>query len=262
MESHELDDALTLGVRQMAAEARDNLTEHPSPDTLLAYDAEELSEEERARVREHLAVCPECSRTVLDLASFPEIEPVPGVESLSVQAEEVQWQRVLDRLEDEEARRSGGGQWGREYLLAAVLGAISLGLGLWVAWLHIQPGSSETPSVNVFEIGLVPVGASVTRSEEGVQVPTGMGSVLLRLNLADLRPFENVRVAVRRAGVEEPGELVWEREGLVRGPQGNFSVHLPREVLPAGSYRIELTGERDGESEPLAIYELRLQYEE
>lgn len=271
MESHELDDALTLGVRQMAAEARDNLKEHPSPDTLLAYDAEELSEDESTRVREHLAVCPDCARTVLDLASFPEIEPGPGVEPLSPEAEKAQWQRVLDRLEEEEARKgeargTGGGRWGGVHLLAAVLGAIGLGLGLWVAWLHVQPAGpgagGSRAGANVFEIDLVPVGAPVARSEEGVQVPAGMDSILLRLNLGNLRPFDDVRVTVRREGGEAADQVVWEREGLIRNPQGHFSVHLPREALPAGSYGIELLGEVDGQTEDLAIYELRLQYGE
>lgn len=263
MESHELDDALTLGVRQMAAEARDKLEGHPSPDDLLAYDAGKLEASERARVREHLAVCPKCARTVLDLASFPEIEPAPGVEPLSAEAEEAQWQRVLDGVEEEEAHRATGRGWGGIHLLAAVLAGVSLGLALWVTWLYVQPGSPEALRANVFEIDLSPVGASVARSQNGVRVPAGMGAVLLRLNLADLRPFDDVRVtAIRERESDGIGGVVWERQGLVRGPQGNFSVYFSREALPAGRYRIELVGERGGRFERLAAYELELHYEQ
>lgn len=47
---------------------------HPPPDVLLAYVERTLPPDEAERLRDHLAFCDECHQTVLDLATFPEIE--------------------------------------------------------------------------------------------------------------------------------------------------------------------------------------------
>lgn len=261
-----LEDALTLGVQRMAAEAREQNQEHPSPELLVAYDAGELAEDEAAGVRRHLAVCPECARTVLDLASFPHLEPAPGVVPLSDQEEEAQWQAIRERLAAEAPRtlrRSSSPSWTFQ-LLAAGLALACLGLGGWV-WrlqgrLAEEPAAGSAASgINVFPLDLAPLDASGKRGPAATSVPAGMRSLLLRLNLADARPFDDYRVTVRKDGVA--GEVVWSRDGLVRQPEGNFSVVLPCETLPGGSYRIEVEGLRAQGPERLAEYTLVLRYE-
>ena len=256
----------------MAAEARQRLDQHPSPDTLIAYEAAELPEPEASGVRAHLAVCRDCARTVLDLSSFPDIEPAPGVEPLSAQEEESHWRRVLERIAHEESAESSGEASGEEpgsrgghgrrplQLLAAVLAVASLALGLWVVRLERQEAARGGPSANVHVAELTPLGSSAVRSEQVIRVPAGMRSVLLLLALADLRAFDEYRLTVRRDGPE--GEVAWEREGLVRGPQGDFSVLVPRDALPAGRYRLVLEGVTGEGSETLAQYDLRIEYED
>lgn len=268
MESHEFDDVLTRGVRRMAAEARERLDEHPTPDTLCAYDAEELSEKEAARVRAHLAVCKDCARTVLDLAAFPQIEPRPGVEPLSPEDEETQWQRVLERIAREEpaeesrdVSRTWTPLWGRPLqLVTAALAVACIALAFWIVRLQQEGTRQEGPTANVFVVQLVPMDAPVARGEDMIRIPAGMRSVLLVLTLADLRAFDDFEATLRRDGPE--GEVVWEKAGLVRGPEGYFSVSLPRDSLPAGRYRLVLEGVERGSRETLARYDLRMEYED
>lgn len=253
----------------MAAEARDEAQEHPSPDTLLAYDAGELGEEPAAGVRRHLAVCPECARTVLDLASFPEVEPAPGVVALTDSGEAASWRRILDRLAAEEAqpkaappRESRPARPPRAWvmpLLAAALVAVSLGLGLWVFQLYQVEEAGPGASANVHVIELTPLGGSVPRGPAEETVPAGMGSIVLELGVADLRAFSDYRMTVRR---DEPGGEPWRLRGLKRQPDGHFSVLVPREFLPAGRYRIELEGVGEEGAERLAEYELTISYED
>lgn len=235
---------------------------HPSPDQLIAYDSGELSEQDAIRLREHLAVCPDCARTVLDLAAFPKLEAGPGVEPLSSEATESQWRRVLERIERED---SGQGtsrkspRWPSIHLLAAVLAIACVALGFWVLRLEREGPGEKRPTANIFVAELLPIGAPVARGEQSVRVPTGMGSVVFLLAVADLRSFDDYRVTLRRDSSE--GEVVWDKGGLVRGPQGNFSINLPRGSLPAGRYRLLLEGQTGEGRETLARYELRVEYE-
>ena len=53
------------------------------------------------------------------------------------------------------------------------------------------------------------------------------------------------------------GTVFWQGEGLtVSGDTGMLSVLLPRELLPAGEYRLRLSGMVNGETVPLAEYAL------
>src|SRR5262245_53308308 len=52
---------------------------HPAPEQLFEYQEGLLREEEEAKVQDHLALCPDCTRMVLELAGtvepeFPEVE--------------------------------------------------------------------------------------------------------------------------------------------------------------------------------------------
>lgn len=264
MGNEDFEDALRQEVRQMASEARDQLDGHPSPKTLLAYETEELSEQEAAKVRSHLVVCRECARAVLDLAAFPDIEPAPGVEPLSAEQEEAQWGRLLDRIAREEDRAAPGSGslagWRTLQLLAAGLALLCLALGFWVYRLEQRPGTGEGPTANLYVTELLPVDTPVLRGVQRVRVPPGMRSVVLLLIVSDLRPFDDYRVRVRRGG--EGGEVAWEQIGLVRGSEGYFTISVPRGLLPTGRYRLVLEGLRPGETERLAEYDLRIEYEE
>lgn len=54
----------------MVEEKRRGLGPHPGPDELVAYHADELEEEEAKRLQDHLVLCPECARLLLELDAF------------------------------------------------------------------------------------------------------------------------------------------------------------------------------------------------
>ncbi|MEM9552926.1 MAG: hypothetical protein AAGC60_01605 [Acidobacteriota bacterium] len=86
-------------------------TEHPTPEVLLAYHERRLPSPAREALLDHLALCPRCSRAVLDLARFPRIEarapdPTDGVD-LAVEIDTVRRRlRELDQPTDEPEART------------------------------------------------------------------------------------------------------------------------------------------------------------
>jgi Putative zinc-finger len=59
-----------LGFLAEEGSQRRDPEEHPDPETLTAYQANELSEEEDGRIQDHLAVCRHCTELLLDLEEF------------------------------------------------------------------------------------------------------------------------------------------------------------------------------------------------
>src|SRR3954471_7094568 len=67
--------------------------EHPDPETLTAYQANELSPEEDERIQDHLAVCQHCTELLLDLEEFLQ-PPESGVEPAADFEAAVDWRRL------------------------------------------------------------------------------------------------------------------------------------------------------------------------
>ncbi|MCP4658085.1 MAG: hypothetical protein GY856_21965 [bacterium] len=91
--------------RQTLQEAMANLTaealdgqDHPTPEQLLAYHAGELYEEVHEHVRTHVAWCQDCARTVLDLASWPNVELCDPDLERTLDEEAADWQAIRQRL--------------------------------------------------------------------------------------------------------------------------------------------------------------------
>jgi hypothetical protein len=94
-----------LAARRLAAEG------HPTPEDLATYHAGELASDPHERIKDHLAICEDCSRLLLDLAEFERFEPArEGIAPADAHAE-ASWQRLRERLREE-----GGGrdETGRE----------------------------------------------------------------------------------------------------------------------------------------------------
>ena len=72
--------------------------EHPTLETLDAYNRATLSANETAQIRRHLVLCRECSETVLDLAQFLEKSPKPSrLWSAELTAAWEEWQAALKK---------------------------------------------------------------------------------------------------------------------------------------------------------------------
>jgi hypothetical protein len=95
---------LAAAIRHLAEQQRRSLTEHSSPTELSAYHAGDLSPEADARVREHLALCRQCSDLLLDLAGFADLAPPPGVPELTEAEVDEDWQALRARMGEKEQK--------------------------------------------------------------------------------------------------------------------------------------------------------------
>lgn len=262
-----LPEALRLLVTESGRSA---IGEHPSPDDLIAYTERELPGPERQQIQRHLAICPECAQTVLDLESFPDIELRDEALRRSDEEEAADW-RSLRRLltapnspavpAPTERPRVGRRRVSARLfeLAAAALLAVAVGLGLWAARLHrqVETLSRElsAPRANLFVSDLMP--QSRRRGTAVLQVPAQASELVLILNVEDLRSFPDYEVAL----LDGRNVLLWRKRGLRRGPEGNFGLSLPRASIPAGPCQIRLFGLAGSQRTPLATYPLRLELE-
>ncbi len=265
--------------RQTLQEAMATLTavaldgqDHPTPDELLAYHAGELSEEAHERVRTHVAWCRDCARTVLDLASWPDVElRDPGLER-TADEEAADWQAIRQGLaagrgeapspapkrpvrERPRARRRS---YGPVHLLAAALLVAVVGLSFQITRLTRQVTELTRPRANVFVTDLESVTAAARRDGEELRttrVPDGMEIVVFLLVEDDVRPFDDHAVEIRDAA----GRVFWRHRGLRSPPEGGFSVEVPVDVLPSDEIEIRLYGLAAGEQELVATYRTRIE---
>ncbi len=243
--------------------------EHLSADELLAYNEGELAEEARDRIRIHLAWCSECARTVLDLASWPDVELRDPDLRRTAEEEAADWQTIRRRFaaergeeppEEAAKENSGPRTWSRYYgpvhLLAAVLLFAVVGLSLRLTWLTRQVSELTGPRANVLVIDLEAGTAAIRDSGElpTTQVPEGMETVVFLLVQEDFRAFDEHAVEVR----DDAGRLLWQTSGLASPPEGGFSIEIPRDYLPS-EIEIRLYGLTGGQQELLSTYRTRIE---
>jgi hypothetical protein len=239
-------------------QADTNPDRHPTPDELLDYHVGETSLEQRESIQEHLARCPMCVRTVLDLAAFPNL-PVPGSEErLSSDEISAEWERFRERV----GHFRPPGVWRTlgsiplPWKLAAALFITCLGLSLQTVRLQRKMGDLSRPRGGVELVDLSPVDGKVERAEGGTEgfrpLPWADRLVLL-LNLADVRSFPEYEAEITAAD----GHEVW-RGGIRQTPDGTFALEVPRRFLPSSSYHIRLFGFGPQGRIPVAEYSLVL----
>lgn len=90
--------SLSEAIRLLAERDRRSLGAHPKIEDLAAYHAGELESHTEARVREHIAVCRECSDLLLDLINFSDLTPPPGEPDLTDEEMEEDWQALRARM--------------------------------------------------------------------------------------------------------------------------------------------------------------------
>jgi hypothetical protein len=265
--------------------------DHPSPGEILAYHAGEIAQAaDRTGLQQHLAWCSDCAHTLVDLASWPEIELRNPALQRTVAEEAADWQAIRRRLAPGNAR--GGGpegapdsfasphQAGRmppvpsrpyrpSHLLAAALLLAVAGLSIQVARLSRRPAPArtspapiETPQANVFVVDLAPAGTSGTRAAERgrpdtprTAVPGGIGTVVFLLVQDHLRQFADYAVELRG----DDGRVFWQTAGLVRLPEGGFSVAVPLTSILSRAVEIRLYGVDGRGRELLSIYRTRVE---
>jgi hypothetical protein len=227
---------LKLAIQALADEERRVLSDHPMPDELVDYQAGDVTVEERERIQQHLALCPACAQAVLDVGPLPEVR-------LSDRTVAAAWARFRGR------RRSAVWPWS-----AAALLFIALGLTFEMGRLRREAGVLAAPRAGVQIVDLFPAGEDVQRSaggEDAVQAPAWVDRLVLILNLTHEPVFPVYAFPITAAD----GREVWRGGDLRPGADGALTLEVPRRLLPAGEYRIGLSGS----GAPGAEYTLHLQ---
>lgn len=242
---------LAASVRELAGALEGGLAHHPTSRELLDFLADDLPEAERELIEEHLALCRTCARTALELAAFPEEELAPGEESLTKEELEAEWERFRAALSPARPTWSGAALSRAGWALAASLLLAIVGLAVWNVRLSQE---LRAPRVDVAVVDLVPLDA-VERIDEAetVAIPGWADHVVLLLNFAEPTSSTLFQIEI----LAEDGRLAWISHGVRRGEEGTFAVEVPRRFLPAGVYRIRLSGLGEV-PEPIAEYSVRI----
>ncbi len=237
---------------------------HPSPEELLSYHEGEGTEEVRQRILRHLAACPRCTRTVLDMASFPDVEPVDEARRVTGDDLDRGWRRFQDRLREDDAAAgkvvASPASWferlGSSLRFAQAAAAVLFATTLTLAVVLLSPRDSPRPRVNLPIVELAPDDVRRDRSET-VRVPESADGVVVVLALVETRPFASYEVTIRDAA----GDVVWTKPGVERSGAGIFVLEIPRTFLDPGRYRIDLAGLDDERREELATYALEITHD-
>lgn len=253
-------DALAASFRALIEDARSRAPSHPTHDELTDYSLEDLTFEEQEKIKDHLAICPQCVKSLQELrtatAARPSRRPsVETTEALWTSLRETsglfaapsRWQRLVATLTTPRFA----------YAVVAVL-CLAVGvLSFQLASLR-RTALPDEPLGSVFLSDLVPYEGALREpeSEETTRVPPGSDHFLWILNLADTRSYPNYQVEI----ADPDGRIRWRNRALERGPFGNFTLQIPRSFLPTGRYRITIYGVEQDLVE-LATYRVRLEYE-
>jgi len=129
-----------LGFLAEEGRQRNDPEEHPDPETLTAYQANELSPEEDERIQDHLAVCGHCTELLLDLEEFlqPEVVTEEAASDFEAAAD---WRRLRAAAEEAQkpgrpVHRDGGDK--RTLRSLRIFQALAAGLGTLVVGLVIH----------------------------------------------------------------------------------------------------------------------------
>lgn len=259
----------TLGA--LAAELRD---EHPLPTILRAYSEQELPPEDFVQVRSHLAVCPECARAILDMADFPEIEPMAGDRVAAIDLDE-ELRRVTSRLESASAPTSKESvpipfatkpratpSLLRKFLPLAAMAALALGAVGFMVRLERQTESyrqellalreamgREQETEHSFEImSLIPAEAGTTRGIANISPAAATAQARALPVILNLYPQPGSR-DYRAQLLDASGVMLKSWNALAPTSKKNFTIFLPSYLLLPGRYEIRLIQKVEGQEE-------------
>jgi len=225
--------------------------EHPSPEELSAYQANELTPEEDERIQEHLAVCGHCTELLLDLEEFLK-PPAAAAEPAADFEAAADWRRLRDHLPQPVKARPR--KRFAQPLAASLAGTLIL-LGLsWqivssqreVAELRSQVAELRQPIVNPHMISLRSVRG------EAFELPADRP---VQLNLETSVPKEYGEYRVQIMDSEDKPISV---RTLHKDEHGKLTMILPKNFLKPGSYTFRLVGVHGGSLDMLEEYLARV----
>jgi hypothetical protein len=253
-------------LRALAARARQDLGPHPDADDLVAYSERRLGAAESERLRDHLALCPECAGLLLDLGALADDDEAAGA-VLSDRQVEAAWRDVASRLGTPSPRRfpPRHGSPAPARLPWAVAATLLVGVGalaVWVGILRQDLRSLSRPRADAVLAALEPrdegTRGGLTRAgpDPVEQRPRTdrPATLILRAAPATGHRHYELRIEESRAG----GRVLWRDDQLRPRAEGEFVVTLPARALPAGAYLLRLYGMDGDRRDPLADYELEI----
>ena len=230
-------------LRALAHKARRDLGDHPTPEELVAYRSGGLTPPDEERIKDHLALCRDCSQLLLDLKEFEEDGPEEE-SGLSDAQVEAAWRRLRPRLEERKVLTSR--RWFTSlrvaYGLAAALFVCTVGLSVWGVGLQRRLDRASEPKVNPAILDLY-AEDEVHRGNEEKKVPSiGSQEATLFLYLPrDAAKYSEYEVVIATA--KENGEVRFQRRSPgTETNQDVFTLELPQGALPPGQYWIRLFG--------------------
>lgn len=263
---------IDASVRGYVAEKRRSLDAHPEVEELVAYHRCQLTDTTRETIRDHLALCEECTQLVLDLANFSELEPPSDDYRLSTADVAAQREDLLDRIRDEETPAAKILEFGPQadpeavatvkppipwwyHTAAAALLVATIGLGY--RELSRFPGAgtgAERPISSYTNVVTRFLLSEEERfrggGEKTVVYAPPEDLLILRLTYLGKTSYQDYRVEV----FDDQGRFLWGRAGYRSQDGGQITVIFPPEHRSAARFQLKLYGMTGAGPELLAEY--------
>lgn len=207
--------------------------DHPAPEKLSAYQAEELPAAEDDAIQEHLANCGVCAEALLDLQRFldsaPEGRSSKGVADFEAAAE---WRELRGKVREVRLRKSL-----RAFqALAAVLGILFVGLSVYEIHIHGRSSALLAMPEKTLDFSEKRGGQSV---REGARLP-----IALKLFFEADYPRYKLEIQTTQ------GRLLYSHE-YTKLDLDRSALPVPDGFLAPGNYTVRLFGLADGRPEPI-----------
>jgi hypothetical protein len=213
--------------------------EHPSPETLTAYQANELSQEEDERIQEHLAKCRHCTEMLLELEEFlrpAEVEPMADSKTLAEGRRRGEIGKPAGFQRPERGTEARILRSLRTFqTLAAVFGLLTIGLSWYL--VRSQELSSILPPVPQKTLYFAQTrAAGQAEKPQDVHLPLALG-------FATAPGYPRYRLEL----LAKDGRLLYSAETAL----ASATLRLDKDALPQGIYEVRLWGLKDGRAEPI-----------
>ena len=243
---------------------------HPPPDQLLGYHLGELDSETNDTVEEHLALCTECARNVLDMAAFLD----GGTDEACPENPIQDSGECLEEDTEATTDATGGGadpalRFSRPrvnpralpfyrranlaWAAALFFGIVSLGLLGRLLSLPAVEAPTPRTQIALYDLGGLQRGGETPWIRFDASTP----EAVLVLPAPTLGPGVTYGLVL-----ETPeGELLWRDSALERTAAGLLTLAIPRGFLPAGRYilRLEPLTSADGQTGTPLQFELLIE---
>lgn len=112
------------------------------------------------------------------------------------------------------------------------------------------------PQANVVALDVFP--SSISRDDSSninsLNIPRNAQSVTLILNSNSTQTFSHYSIELR----DTKKRLIWRNNNLRRFSNSDFTINLPANLLPTGSYSMTISGENKGQKTTIETYQINL----